>query len=264
MNMPAAIAPGPSPAAVPTAAAAAPPDPDTLALWQEFHARRGEAPRQRLVARYLEFARMLAARLYARRTYEGLEFDDYLQFARLGLLEAVDRYDGMQGAKFETYAAHRINGAILDGVASYSDMQEQVAARRRIEAERLEGLHGAAPGRDDPAALFAYLAELAVGLALGMALEGTGMVQDEHASCPSRPYDGLALRQLRTRLKEALAQLPERQRKVLTWHYLEQRPFNEIGAALNVSRGRVSQLHKEALGALRERWRGGNAVDWSV
>lgn len=262
MEMSAAIASHGAPAPA-TAAAAAVAD-DTLALWQDFRARRGEAQRQRLIGRYLEFARMLAARLYARRTYEGLEFDDYLQFARLGLLEAVDRYDGMQGAKFETYAAHRIKGAILDGLASYSDMQEQVAARRRVEAERLEGLHGAAPEGADPAALFAYLADLAVGLALGMALEGTGMVQDEHASTPARAYDGLALRQLRARLKEALAQLPERQRKVLAWHYLEQRPFEEIGAALDVSRGRVSQLHKQALAALRERWRDGNAVDWSV
>jgi len=264
----AAIAAQGIPAAA-SAAAAAAADPvaaadGTLALWQDFRVGRGEAQRQRLVVRYLEFARMLAARLYARRTYEGLEFDDYLQFARLGLLEAVDRYDGMQGAKFETYAAHRINGAILDGLASYSDMQRQVAARRRVEAERIEGLHGAAPKGEDPAALFAYLADLAVGLALGMALEGTGMVQDEHASCPARPYDGLALRQLRARLKEALSELPERQRNVLVWHYLEQRPFEEIGAQLKVSRGRVSQLHKEALEALRQRWRGGNAVDWSV
>jgi RNA polymerase sigma factor for flagellar operon FliA len=233
------------------------------ALWCAYREGRDDAVRQRLVDRYLGFARTMAARLFARRTYEGLEFDDYLQFARVGLLEAVDRYDGSQGAKFETFAAYRINGAILDGIASYSDLQEQVAARRRVEAERLEGLHGEAPDRADPAALFAYLADLAVGLAVGMALEGTGMIQEEGAIYAAQPYEGLELRQLRARLRETLAALPERQRKVLSWHYLEQRPFDEIAAALGLSRGRVSQLHKEALAGLRERWRAGDAMDWS-
>jgi RNA polymerase sigma factor for flagellar operon FliA len=243
------------------------PDADTgvepAALWQAYRHGRDESLRQRLVARYLEFARMLAARMFARRTYGGLEFDDYLQFARVGLLEAVDRYDGTLGAKFETFAAHRINGAILNGIATYSEVQEQVAARRRIESERLDGLHGKSPDPSDPAALFAYLADLAVGLAVGLALEGTGMIQDSAATYGVQPYDGLELRQLRARLKEALASLPDRQRKVLSWHYLQQRPFEEIATALDLSRGRISQLHKEALTALRERWRARDAVDWS-
>jgi RNA polymerase sigma factor for flagellar operon FliA len=243
------------------------PDADTgvepAALWQAYRHGREESLRQRLVTRYLEFARMLAARMFARRTYEGLEFDDYLQFARVGLLEAVDRYDGTLGAKFETFAAHRINGAILNGIATYSEMQEQVAARRRIESERIEGLHGKTPDRSDPAGLFAYLADLAVGLAVGLALEGTGMIQDPSATYGVQPYDGIELRQLRALLREALAALPERQRKVLSWHYLEQRPFEEIATVLGLSRGRVSQLHKEALTSLRERWKARDVVDWS-
>lgn len=239
------------------------PDADGMALWAAYRGNRDEAARQRLIRRYMEFAKMLAARMYARRTFMGLEFGDYLQFARVGLLEAVDRFDEESGVKFETFAAHRINGAILNGIVTYSDIQEQVAARRRVEAERLEGLHGAAPRSDDPAALFAYLADLAVGLAVGFALEGTGMVQDASAHVPAQPYGGLELRQLRARLKAMLAELPERQRKVLVWHYLEQRTFDEIGAALHVTRGRVSQLHKAALACLRERWRARDVVDWS-
>ena len=236
---------------------------DGAGLWPAYRATRDESVRARLVVQYMEFARMLAARMYGRRTYEGLEFDDYLQLARVGLLEAIDRYDPDGGAKFETFATRRINGAILNGIATYSELQEQVAARRRVEAERLDGLHGEAPRHGDAAALFAYLADLAVGLAVGFALEGTALVHDDSASSTSHPYDGLALKQMRTRLKEVLATLPDRQRKVLTWHYLEQRSFDEIGAALNVSRGRISQLHKQALDALRQQWGNRDTVDWS-
>jgi len=233
------------------------------ALWAAFGQARDEGLRQCLIGRYLAFARMLAARLYGRRTFRELEFDDYLQFARMGLMEAVDRFDAAQGARFETFAAHRINGAILNGIASYSDVQEQVAARRRVLVERLDGAEQKAPRGDDPAALFAYLADLAVGLAVGFALEGTGMVRDGDSAYADQAYHGVELRQLRASLTEMLAGLPERQRNVLRWHYLEQRGFDEITAYLGVSKSRVSQLHKEALATLRQQWRNRDVVDWS-
>lgn len=233
------------------------------ALWAAFRLGREEAVRQRLIGHYMEFARMLAARLYGRRTFRELEFDDYLQYARLGLMEAVDRYEDGHGARFETYAASRINGAILTGISSYSEVQEQVAARRRVMTDRLDGGVQAAPQRDDPAALFAHLADLALGLAVGFALEGTGMVRDGEAASEGQPYDGLELRQLRARLKQMLAGLPDRQRNVLRWHYLEQRPFDDIAGHLGITRGRVSQLHTAALATLREQWRNRDVVDWS-
>lgn len=232
-------------------------------LWTAFVSGREEGLRQRLIGRYMEFARMLAARMYARRTFLELEFDDFLQYARLGLMEAVDRYDPGQGARFETFAALRINGAILSGIGSYSEVQEQVAARRRVLAERLDGILQPAPRRDDPAALFAHLADLAIGLAVGFALEGTGMVRDGDEPSVEQAYDGIEVRQLRARLREMLAGLGERQRKVLSWHYLEQRGFDEIAAHLGVSKSRVSQLHTEGLATLRRQWRLRDVVDWS-
>ncbi|WEF32860.1 sigma-70 family RNA polymerase sigma factor [Pseudoduganella chitinolytica] len=236
---------------------------EATALWAAFGHGRDESVRQQLVKHYLEFARMLAARLYARRTFRELEFDDYLQYARLGLMESVDRYDARQGARFETFAALRINGAILTGIASYSEVQEQVAARRKVLSDRLDGSLQAAPLRDDPAALFAHLADLAVGLALGFALEGTGMVRDADAAYVEQAYDGVEVRQLRARLKEMLAGLGERQRKVLSWHYLEQRGFDEIATHLGIGKSRVSQLHTEGLATLRRQWRLRDVVDWS-
>ncbi|NVE01850.1 sigma-70 family RNA polymerase sigma factor [Massilia sp. BJB1822] len=232
-------------------------------LWQAFHASGDAAARERLAGCYLDFARIMAGKLYAGRSFAGLEFDDYLQFARLGLLEAIDRYDISHGVKFETYAAPRINGAILSGIQSYSEVQEQVAARKQIVAQRVGALRQPAPDGRDPEALFGYLAEVAIGLALGFALEGQGIYSAGEQGYPDNTYAGIELRQLRQRMVELVQQLPARQRRVIAGHYLQGQPFEEIAAALQLSKGRVAQLHKEGLHTLRERIRRGAAREWS-
>ncbi|UTY59315.1 sigma-70 family RNA polymerase sigma factor [Massilia sp. erpn] len=232
-------------------------------LWQAFRSSGDAALRERLAACYLEFARMMAGKLYAGRTFTGLEFDDYLQFARLGLLEAIDRYDHALGAKFETYAALRINGAILSGIRSYSEVHEQIAARKQIAATRVAALSQAAPDGRDPDALFGHLAELAIGLAVGFALEGQGMYRDGETEYPDNSYARAELRQLRERIVALVQTLPARQRRVIAGHYLQGQPFEEIAAALQLSKGRVAQLHKEGLASLRVQLRSGAVREWA-
>lgn len=234
-------------------------------LWSEFAQRRDADLRERLAALYLPFARMLAAKMYAGRTHLQVEFDDYLQYARIGLLEAVDRFDASLGFKFETYASRRINGAILSGMESYSEVHEQVAARKRIVEERMASLQDAARPTDAPEDLFGYLAELAIGLAVGFALDQTGMYEagEPAASQHDYTYAGVELKQLRARLKGLVDGLPGRQRQVIHSHYLQQMPFDEIAVMLALSKGRISQLHKEALLRLRDSLRAAPELNWS-
>jgi RNA polymerase sigma factor for flagellar operon FliA len=238
---------------------------EAAALWTAFALDRDPALRERLVNLYLPFARMMAAKTYAGRTHMQVEFDEYLQFARTGLLEAVDRYDGGRGYRFETYAASRINGAILSGMENYSEVHEQVAARKRIVEERLASLQS--PGRavDQPAELFGYLAELAIGLAVGFALDNSGLYQDQEADAHYRDntYTGVELKQLKARLKSLLDGLPGKHKQVISYHYLQQMAFEEIAELLRLSRSRVSQIHKEALLKLREAARVQQDLDWS-
>ncbi|WP_161077208.1 sigma-70 family RNA polymerase sigma factor [Duganella sp. CY15W] len=234
-------------------------------LWAAYAHGREPQLRERLVLLYLPFARMLAAKMYAGRTHPQVEFDDYLQFARSGLLQAVDRFDAGRGFKFETYAARRINGAILSGMENYSEVHEQVAARKRLVETRLASLQQSAPELSEPDALFGYLADLAIGLAVGFALEDSGMFHtgDDTASYRDNTYAGVELRQLRERLKSLVTQLPDKQRRVIACHYLQHMPFDEIAGLLQVSRGRIAQLHKEALLRLRQLMLAQPELDWS-
>lgn len=220
--------------------------PDPEHLWARYALGRRVEIRNALAASYAEFARMMAAKAYARRTSEEMEFDDYLQYARIGLIESIERFDAAQGAKFETYAAIRINGAILNGLESASELHEQLAARRRRVAERTAALRTASEDSSG-GGVFGRLADVAIGLAVGFMLEGSGMFRDADVGMPDNTYSGVELRQMQRRMHGMIAQLPERQRHVVHAHYVQNQAFDEIAANLKLSRGRVSQLHREAL-----------------
>jgi RNA polymerase sigma factor for flagellar operon FliA len=230
------------------------PDSVTDALWHRFVSDRDAAVRARLVTAYQGFARMLAAKAYARRVYTEMEFDDYLQYGTVGLIESIDRFEPARGIRFETFAATRITGAILNGIEASSEIQEQVAARRRVIGQRLGTLRDApaAPAPDSPAAVFASLAELAIGLAIGFVLEKSGMHMDAQAEFADNTYQAVELKQLQARVRAQVGALAPSQRRVIEGHYLQHLPFEEIARTIGVTRGRVAQLHKEALGNLRK------------
>ncbi|MGZ3182491.1 MAG: sigma-70 family RNA polymerase sigma factor [Telluria sp.] len=216
------------------------------ALWTA--ARAGEpAARTRLIETYLPFARIMSAKLYAGRVTDEVEFSEYLQFGSIGLIESVDRFDVSAGVLFRTFAAHRITGAILNGLEHMTEQREQFAVRKKLDAERRDSAKGAlADGTRD---LFQQLADVAVNLALGFVLDGAA-AYDEPA-VPQPHYSSAELVQLRTTLHALVARLPERERLVIKYHYLNQVPFHVIADEMGLTRGRISQLHAGALERLR-------------
>ncbi len=243
------------------------------ALWAAWQADPNDAVRGQIIDFYLPFARMMAAKIYARRTWRELEFMDYYQYACVGLVESVERFHPEQGVSFETFAGVRIKGAILNGIATMSERQEQAGARRRLVNSRVNALNMAAPAKstapvestapdtnvDD---VFVQLAELAIGLALGFALEDTGMIQAEEVPhYPDNTYQRAEMKQLKQRLRYLLDDLPEDENRVLTYHYLQHLGFAEIARILKLSAGRISQIHKSALGRMRDAMQVQNRMD---
>jgi RNA polymerase sigma factor for flagellar operon FliA len=243
-----------SPAAAASAADASPEGEEQL--WTDL-AAGSVAARERLFALHLPFARRLAGRRFRAQAASDIEFADLYQLACTGLLEAIDRFDPARGVPFRGYARRRIGGSMLDGVAQMSEMREQISFRARTRRERVQSLlpaKGAGAGRGEA---LSALAELAVGLAVGFMLEGTGLFAAESAA-DSRPtaYDQLHLKRTAQRLRDAMESLPERERAILHHHYEEGLTFEAIGALLRISKGRVSQVHAAALALLRKRLKG--------
>jgi RNA polymerase sigma factor for flagellar operon FliA len=99
--------------------------------------------------------------------------------------------------------------------------------------------------------LLRYVSDVGIGLALCWMLDGTSMVDASEASASIPFYQSVAVRQLRERLLQAVESLPVQERTVVRSHYLQEMPFEEIAAMLRLSKGRISQIHKQALLRLR-------------
>lgn len=241
--------------------AARQPEPNELELWKRLAADQASEAREQLIERHMPFARMLAAKAYARRTSDEFEFDEFLQFASVGLLESIDRYDPAAGASFRTYASYRITGAILSGLESLSEKQEQLTLMKRLQRERLETLKEAPAPEGGTDALFARLADVALGLALGFMLDDCGMYRDVESPAADNAYGALEAKEVRQHLRNCVAKLPERERKLIVLHYFQHVPFDEIAAQMGVSKGRVSQLHRRALELVRQEHGGRSRLD---
>jgi RNA polymerase sigma factor FliA len=223
---------------------------DEIGLWRRWREHHDADARSAIVDQHVPYARVVAAAYYRRRFHDEIPFDDYLQSARLALLECVDRYDPALGTSFRTYAARRMHGAILDNVDSYSEKQRQIAATRAMRAERIESLRDSSDDDD----LFVRLANVSVGLALSIMLEGTAMVASDATACPQAPspYQRCELQQLRQQIHQLVDSLPDNEKRVIKHHYLQSIPFDAIAQSMNLTKGRISQLHKAALQRLRQ------------
>src|SRR5258708_25318829 len=89
---------------------------DEGALWRQYLAGRDAALRAKLIERYLPAVHKIAAYVYSKRGPQAPEFADYLQWARLGMIEAFERYDPGRAAAFLPLAGYRLRRAILPGL----------------------------------------------------------------------------------------------------------------------------------------------------
>jgi RNA polymerase sigma factor FliA len=229
---------------------------DEAALWSMRQGAQSDAARQALFARYSSFAFSIARRRFRDRSRGDLELADLEQMACAGLLEAIDRYDVRRGISFRSYAAHRISGSIADGIARSTEVREQLSAGARRRRERLRSLSPEQIAQQSPGEALDALTELAMGLALGFMLEGTSLYREEgeERTTPSpTAYDSQEWQELSQRLAAELKSLPHREQTILREHYLSGLPFETLADLLGVSKGRISQLHRAALIALRKK-----------
>jgi RNA polymerase sigma factor for flagellar operon FliA len=226
---------------------ARPDDAAAHALWAQFVVSRADSLREELISHYLPLARMVAAKLYRLRPDNSVSFDDYLQYARVGLLEAIDRYDPEREASFETFSSYRIRGAVLNGLGRESEIAAQRAYWSARTQERVDSLQ---PAQTHGTADLDDFVQLTVGLALGFLLDRQSELVD--ASAASNPYSATELAELRSVVRGLVEQLPAREREIVRQHYFHEREFQLIASDLGLTKGRVSQLHSQALRRVAE------------
>jgi RNA polymerase sigma factor for flagellar operon FliA len=219
-------------------------------LWARFIESRSPTLRAQLIECYLPLAQVTAAKFFRLRPDQAVSFSDYLQYARLGLVEAIDGFDPTREASFETYSSYRIRGAMLNGLARESEVAAQRTFWRTRLEERVEQL--GPPVSADSERELEEITRMLAGLASSHVLDERDDLVDDTPH--SNPHVATELAQLR----EAVEKLPDRERLVIRRHYFDHWEFRIIARELTVTPGRVSQLHAQALEHIRRLLEGGD------
>lgn len=220
---------------------------------------------QQLVERHAPLVKRIAYHLLARLPASVL-VDDLIQSGMIGLIEAAKNFDGSKGASFETFAGIRIRGAMLDEMRRGDWTPRSVHRNARLIAEtiaELEAQHGRDIKDSEVAekldiSLDEYhhmLSDISSGRIIG--IEDLGISDDvlvtSGDSTGDHLYETRANESFHQDLIKTISSLPEREALVLSLYYNDELNLKEIGAVLNVSESRVSQIHSQALVRLKAR-----------
>jgi RNA polymerase sigma factor for flagellar operon FliA len=241
-------------------------------LWRRYKTSGDERARERLVVAYSPLVKYVAGRMSSGLPAH-VDEADLISYGLGGLIFAIERFDLSREIKFETYAITRIRGAIIDELRSLDWVPRSVRARAR-EIERvnmkLEARLQRAPTDEEMANELKVTVEefhdalLQISNSTIVALDELWNVSDSSGDQVSLldtipdhgapdPEAVVDQGELRDRIADAIAALPEREKLVIALYYYENLTLREIGEVLGVTESRVSQLHTKAVLRLRSK-----------
>jgi RNA polymerase sigma factor for flagellar operon FliA len=235
-------------------------------------ARTGEdivnGTRDEIIREYAPLIKYIAQKIAARLP-ANIELDDLISAGVIGLMDAIDKYDPTRDNKFKTYAEFRVRGAILDELRS----QDWVPRSVREKSKMLERAYAKIEhelGR--PATEEEVCVELNLNKEefydLLNQVRSVSLLSYEDINSFSRsdkraalglsetgraanPFSEVNVANLKKMIAQAIEELPEKQRLVLSLYYYEDLNLKEIGRVLDVTESRVSQLHTQAVYRLK-------------
>jgi len=229
--------------------------------------RRAEGLRDRLVMNYSPLVKYVAGRVYA-RTPGSISQEDLYSWGIVGLLDAVETFDSGRNTKFETYAISKIRWAMLDELRR----EDWVPRRVRVRAQEVERANARLsqslrrpPTEEEVAeelgtSLDKYREFLSqysqaqvsslehrVQAEGGFGAEFQALVLDPNARDPQSEAERT---EIRAQLTDAIGELKEQERLVATFYFYQGLTLKEIGRALELTEGRISQILRQALNKL--------------
>ena len=241
-------------------------DVDVTELWREFKEHPTTPLRNKLVERYLPLVKYNAERIW-QRLPEGVDLDDLISAGVFGLMDAIEAFDLDRGVKFETYCVPRIRGAMLDELRTMDWVPRLVRSKAsKLEEARktLEAELGRPPRSEEMAnrlgvSLEEY--EKMSGDATAVSLVSLNkkwyetdsykdvreidILEDKKAEDPTHRLQNRDLMRLVTR------GLNRNERLIIILYYYEDMTMKEIGATLDLSESRVSQMHSSIVARLQ-------------
>jgi RNA polymerase sigma factor FliA len=233
---------------------------------EEERAGQAEGDRDLMLMEHLPTVRYLARRIHERLP-QHVELDDLISAGVVGLIDAFSKFDYTKKVQFKSYAQFRIRGAILDSLRTLDWSPRELRRKGRAVEEAIRSVTqrvGRAPSEQEIAGemelglteyqqLLGDLKGLEIGSLHVERSEDSG--DEELSYIPGPPEEDPLFRclkgEMKQRLADAIDELPEKERMVLTLYYYEELTMKEIGLTLGVVESRISQIHSSAVLRLR-------------
>lgn len=238
--------------------------PDISKIWKQFHKARDDHYRNLLIEHYRHIVKYAAERLHSKLP-DKVELDDLISAGTFGLMDAIDAFDPARGVKFETYCSPRIKGSILDELRSMDWVPRLVRARAHQLTKATQSLEthlGRKPTEKETAEEldinmeeFNRLQRDANAVSL-LSLNtkydnGEKDIREIDIIKDKKSQDPLIEAQKRD-LKNLLTKgLTRAEQLIIVLYYYEEMTMKEIGATLDLSESRVSQMHSSIVARLK-------------
>jgi RNA polymerase sigma factor for flagellar operon FliA len=191
-----------------------------------------------------------------------MELDELIQVGMIGLIEANSSYDSSKGVEFEIFAKNRIRGAILDQVRKLSYLPRSAIVNIRDHNEATAALSGELGREPSQSELAEFMGKDIESFQKERAHAHRFQTVSLESQLPesvdlpsseiNEPETQMAEDQFMSALEDSIESLPERERTVVSLYYVEEMNLKEIGAVLEVSESRVSQILSTSVQKLRK------------
>jgi len=225
--------------------------------------------REEVIKRYSPMIKYVANRI-AMRLPPHIEVDDLISVGVLGLMDAISKYDSSRGAKFKTYAEFRVRGAILDELRAMDWVPRSIrqkASNVDKVVQTLQAKLSRSPEDEEVAkemgiTLDQFHNTLNETKSIPIfSLEDLGIAKESGeqqslldclaGKADADPQTQIRLIELKEIIAKAIDALPEKERLMVSLYYYEELTMKEIGAVLEITESRVSQIHSKAVYRLR-------------
>lgn len=226
------------------------------------------AHKNELIKEYAPLIKFVAQKI-AVRLPSNIELDDLISAGVIGLMDAIDKYDSTRDNKFKTYAEFRVRGAILDELRAQDWVPRSIRDKSKVldktiaslevdlgrtakEEEIAQALNVSLDDFHDLVNQVRPVSLLPIDQATTFSNTDKKSIMDIlEGSKLNNPFNQLNIKSIKDVVAQAIEELPERQRLVLSLYYYEDLNLKEIGQVLRVTESRVSQLHAQAVTRLR-------------
>ena len=219
-----------------------------------------------MLIEHLPIVRSVARQIY-RRLPQHVDIDDMVSAGSIGLMEACARFDPAKCVPFPSYAKLRIRGAILDSLRGLDWGPRWLRQKSReidVAVSALTARLGRTPNETEVAQEMGF--QIAQYHKLldqlnGLEIESLHVARHEDSSedwltcLPARseecPFFLCQRGEIQSRMTDAISQLPDQERLVMTLYYYQEMTMSEVGLTLGVGASRVSQIHASAVAHLK-------------